>query len=148
MSSFHSHSNSNHSEPLDNLCDLEQLPFFTTSYFNFDSILSQSAQITPITIDSAFSQISIPSDFCHHKHSSTLSQSQSHIQYLSQSFSSIPDLVPNKDLIYTEPDLFPVHNTFDLISLESHSKTSSNTFATPPPACTPSDENPPDYQPP
>lgn len=67
-----------------------------------------------------------------------------------QSFSYLPELVPNSDLRIASntPDLSLVLNTFDLSSLDPLLDTSSNTFSTPPPAYSHSDKNPPDYQPP
>lgn len=75
----------------------------------------------------------------------SLSSSLSH----SNSYSSLPELVPitNEDLIDGVPDLFTVHNTFDLESLNTLLDTSSNTFDITPPDYSFTDTQPPGYQP-
>lgn len=136
--------NSTHTETSDNLNAFSHLPFSSSLFY--PRLLSQSDQIS---VNSAFIQIpSFPTPDQQLREINRTSVFQTHS--LSNSTSSIPDLVPNTDYHRdpTEPDLFHVHNTFDLSSLETHLDTSTTTLATQPPPYTTSDENPPSYHPP
>lgn len=143
----------------DNLQTLQELPFFIT-----DNYLSPFSFIhnNPFDATAGFVQLPISGDltyfqeintvlhhpFSPHHPSSPQSHTPSRTHSLSLSFSSLPDLVPIKDISNNVPDLFPVHNTFDLTSIAYHLDTSTNDFSIRPPEYSHIDTYPPGYSPP
>lgn len=146
----------NLSHSSDNLQNLLQLPFFTSNPISVDphtSILRQT-----IDFSAAFIQLHIPQEQSYFQQINSgitqfnsPDQSINHIQ--DNSFSSLPELIPNLDFILPThtaevqtPDLFQISSSIDLDPLESILDTSSLDHQSDPPPYSPSREDPPSYQ--
>lgn len=133
---------------LDNLQDFSHLPFFTPNPI--------SNNPSTLNLSNAFLQINIPEELSFFQQINNGSiqlpssdQGSSHSRQQSQSFSSLPDLIPlDHHFSNSIPDLFLITPSIDLTSINNILDTSSNTFFVDPPSYTPSDENLPSCQPP
>lgn len=145
--------NLNSFESSDNLQRFSHLPFSTSNLLS-NNIPTPHVSDTN-NYNSAFLQIHIPEDLSFFQQIntgitplSTSDQEPFHSDQ-SQSFSSLPDLVPlDQEFTHSTPDLFSITPSIDFTSINNILDTSSNNFSVDPPSYTPSDENIPGYQPP